>query len=199
MSTPLLHDFRIGVIADSHVPHRLPALPARVFELLADSDVIVHAGDLEDPSILDQLAKIAPVQAVRGNLHWQFSMGIHDQDLPNNLRLELGGKVIWVSHGHLHFANTVVDRILHMGTRMSLSAINQQVVTRLAKAMPRDADIVIFGHTHKPCAIEQADTLFFNPGAVTGAMYRQKILAPPSVGHITIAPDGTVRHEWRTL
>lgn len=199
MSSPQLREFRIGVIADSHVPHRLPELPARVFELLADSDVIVHAGDLEDPAILDQLGKIAPVHAVRGNLHWQFSMGIHDQDLPNNLRLELGGKVVWVSHGHVHFANTVVDRFLHLGTRMTLNAINQQVVTRLAKVMPREADIVIFGHTHKPCAIEQNGTLFYNPGAVTGAMYRKKILAPPSVGHIVISSDGMLRHEWRTL
>ena len=199
MQNSLQRDFHMGVVADTHVPHRLPALPARLFELLADCDVILHAGDLEDPAILEQLARVAPVYAVRGNLHWQFSTGIHDQDLPHNLTLELGGKVIWMTHGHLHFANTMIDRVIHLGSKMTLNAINRQVIDRLVRVKPKQAEIVIFGHTHKPCSIERNGVLYFNPGAVTGAGARHKIFAPPSVGHLTISPDGMVGHEWRML
>ena len=193
------HDFHIGVLADTHVPHRMPALPARLFELLADSDVILHAGDLEDPAILAQLARIAPVHAVRGNLHWQFSTGIHDQDLPHNLTLELGGKVIWMTHGHLHFANIMIDRFIHLRSKMTLTEINRQVIDRLARVKPKAANIVIFGHTHKPCAIEREGVLYFNPGAVTGAGHRHKVLAPASVGSLTITAEGLVGYEWRNL
>ncbi len=195
----LQRDFRIGVLADTHVPHRLSALPARVFELLAGSDVILHAGDLEDPAILAQLAVVAPVHAVRGNLHWQFSTGTHDQDLPLSLTLELGGMTTWMTHGHLHFANTVIDRMIHLGKRMTLNAINRQVIDRLARARPAAAKVVIFGHTHKPCAIERDGVLYFNPGAVTGAATSKRVLVPPSVGCLTITPEGMVAHEWRVL
>jgi uncharacterized protein len=192
-------DFRIGVLADTHVPHRIAAMPARVFELLADSDVILHAGDLEDPAILTQLAAVAPVYAVRGNLHWQFSTGMHDQDLPHHLTLELAGTTIWMTHGHMHFANTVIDRVIHLGKKMTLNAINRQVIDRLAKVRPASTQVVIFGHTHKPCAIERDGVLYFNPGAVTGAATGKGVLAPPSVGILTVTPEGMVTHEWRVL
>ena len=53
---------RIGLIADTHGLLRPQALDA-----MAGSDWIVHAGDIGDPSILERLAGIAPVTAVRGN------------------------------------------------------------------------------------------------------------------------------------
>ena len=53
----------IGLISDTHGLMRLEALAA-----LADSDLIIHAGDVGKPEILDQLRMIAPVVAVRGNI-----------------------------------------------------------------------------------------------------------------------------------
>ena len=53
---------RIGIISDTHGLLSRPALTA-----LADSDLIFHAGDIGDPSILNRLARLAPVVAVRGN------------------------------------------------------------------------------------------------------------------------------------
>jgi putative phosphoesterase len=53
----------IGVISDTHGLLRPEALAA-----LRGSDYIIHAGDIGDPEILDTLAKIAPVTAVRGNV-----------------------------------------------------------------------------------------------------------------------------------
>jgi putative phosphoesterase len=54
---------RVGVISDTHGLLRPEALAA-----LDGSELIVHAGDVGDPRILDRLAEIAPVRAVRGNM-----------------------------------------------------------------------------------------------------------------------------------
>jgi uncharacterized protein len=53
----------IGIISDTHGLLRPEALAA-----LRGSDYIIHAGDVGDPSILKELAKIAPVTAIRGNV-----------------------------------------------------------------------------------------------------------------------------------
>lgn len=53
---------QIGVISDTHGLLRPQALAA-----LEGSDLIIHAGDIGKPEILDELAKLAPVVAVRGN------------------------------------------------------------------------------------------------------------------------------------
>ena len=54
---------RIGLISDTHGLLRPQAL-----EALAQSELIIHAGDVGDASILDALRRIAPVTAVRGNI-----------------------------------------------------------------------------------------------------------------------------------
>jgi uncharacterized protein len=53
---------RIGVILDTHNLLRPEAV-----EYLRGSDHIIHAGDVCEPSVLDELRRIAPVTAVRGN------------------------------------------------------------------------------------------------------------------------------------
>ena len=53
---------RIGVISDTH-----GYLDARVIDAFGGTDLIIHAGDIGKPKILDSLATVAPVRAVRGN------------------------------------------------------------------------------------------------------------------------------------
>lgn len=53
---------RIGVISDTH-----GYLDARVIDAFGGTDLIIHAGDIGKPKILDALATVAPVRAVRGN------------------------------------------------------------------------------------------------------------------------------------
>jgi uncharacterized protein len=193
---------RIGVLADSHVPHRIPAMPPRVYDLLRGSDMILHAGDLETPVILDDLRALAPllgVHAVRGNLHWQFSTGVHDQDLPRDVTLAVGGHVIWMSHGHLYFGYSLLDKLAAFTKRPKLDTINAWIIARLARAKAPQADIVVFGHSHKPCAVQHNGTLYFNPGAVTGAGNAKLMVVPPSIGFLTLAGDGGVEHEWVAL
>jgi uncharacterized protein len=186
----------IGVLSDTHVPHRLLQLPPSVLALLQGSDVILHAGDVEDPYILEPLRCIAPVYAVRGNVHWQYSTGTHDLDLPAALSLPCGDRVIWLTHGHLNFGYTMFDKVVHIGTRPTLAQINRGVIARLARAKPREADIVVFGHTHKTCGEWVDGAFYFNPGAVCVESVRGE---PPSIGRIVLTAEGDVKPEWFTL
>src|SRR5262245_3951319 len=67
---------RVGVISDTHGLLRPEALRE-----LEGSDLIIHAGDVGDPAILEELAKIAPVRAVRGNVDrgpWAAALPLTD-------------------------------------------------------------------------------------------------------------------------
>lgn len=79
----------IGVISDTHGLLRPEAL-----EALHGSERIIHAGDVGDPEILDQLATIAPVTAVRGNV----DKGAWARRLPETDVLEIGEISIYVIH-----------------------------------------------------------------------------------------------------
>lgn len=183
----------IGVISDTHIPHRLKHMPQRVYDLLQGCDIILHAGDLEDVQILEPLRHIAPVYAVRGNVHWQSSMGSHDQDLPAAATLRVGMHTIYMTHGHINFALTMIDKMVHFSTQPTLDAVNKRIIMRLARVKPTEADIVVFGHTHKPCAERIDGTLFFNPGAVCDTI-RPKV--QPSIGRLHLTPDGHIGTEW---
>ena len=79
----------IGVISDTHGLLRPQAVRA-----LAGSDYIIHAGDIGDPRILDQLKQLAPLTAVRGNVDrgdWA------NQIQPTGI-VELGGVSLYVLH-----------------------------------------------------------------------------------------------------
>jgi putative phosphoesterase len=56
------HTFTVGLISDTHGLLRPEAVDA-----LRGSDFIIHAGDIGDPSVLDELSRLAPVTAIRGN------------------------------------------------------------------------------------------------------------------------------------
>jgi len=79
----------IGVISDTHGLLRPEALDA-----LQGSNYIIHAGDIGDPQILHQLAAIAPVTAVRGNV----DHGACAQKIPATNILEIGEILIYVPH-----------------------------------------------------------------------------------------------------
>jgi putative phosphoesterase len=79
----------IGVISDTHGLLRPEAVAA-----LKGSDYIIHAGDIGDPVILDRLAEIAPVTAVRGNV----DKAAWAANIPTTNVLEVVGVSIYVLH-----------------------------------------------------------------------------------------------------
>lgn len=82
----------IGIISDTHGLLRPEALQA-----LAGSELILHAGDVGSPRIVEKLEEIAPVEVVRGNVdHGEWA-----SELPNSLMLPLESVVLYLHHGHL--------------------------------------------------------------------------------------------------
>jgi uncharacterized protein len=193
------HTRRIGVIADTHVPHRISALPARLFDVFAGCDAILHAGDLEDPGILKSLARIAPVLAVRGNLHWQFSTGTHDQDLPLALRVAFGPHRIWMTHGHFSFAHSIIDKASGYLTLRNQHRVNDLLIRRLRAYKPPDTTLVVFGHSHLSTSRMHDGVMYFNPGAV--AAQRKRYREGPRVGLLNFdgATHGAPKPEWIDL
>ena len=79
----------VGVIADTH-----GLLRPRALEALRGSQLIIHAGDVGAGEILEQLARIAPVRAVRGNV----DKGTWAEALPLSDIVEAGGADLYVLH-----------------------------------------------------------------------------------------------------
>jgi putative phosphoesterase len=79
----------IGIISDTHGLLRPQALRA-----LEGSDLIIHAGDVGDPKILDALKALAPVFAVKGNV----DTDAWARALPETEVIETGSATIYVLH-----------------------------------------------------------------------------------------------------
>jgi len=80
----------IGLISDTHGLLRPEALDA-----LRGCDAIIHAGDIGEPTVLTELARIAPVTAIRGNIDkGPWALALHETEV-----LEVGGVFIYVIHG----------------------------------------------------------------------------------------------------
>jgi putative phosphoesterase len=127
------------VLADTHIPRRAKALPEGLLVHLERADLILHAGDLMNPRLLDELAAYAPVHAVRGNLDPP------DSGLPETLEFELGGVPVAMIH----------DSGPKRGRR-----------NRLRRRFP-EARVVVFGHSHIPWLEDEDGLLLLNPGSPT--------------------------------
>jgi len=149
---------RIGVIADTHCPEFVDDLPERVFTALQGVDLILHAGDITATSTLDALATIAPVQAVRGD---------HDRELeslPASRELTVAGKRIVLVHGDRSRWGEEPSTLL-----WTLSLGYWQPHGGLPRSLRRrfpNADVIVYGHTHRVHTRKIGGALLFNPGGV---------------------------------
>jgi len=125
-----------------------------VHDALAGVQLILHAGDVGGDEILDELRLIAPVRAVYGNTDPPG-----DPSLSDRIDLTLGGLRIHVSHGH---------------------EVGSPTPAKLAAKY--DADVVIYGHTHRQQVTPLGDQLFVNPGAAGARRFNLS----PSVARMTI-------------
>ncbi|MBI5600700.1 MAG: metallophosphoesterase family protein [Gemmatimonadetes bacterium] len=123
----------IGLISDTH-----GLLRPQVHEALAGVSLILHAGDVCGDTILDELALIAPVQAVCGNCDAPW-----DPALAAERVVEAEGVRIHVSHGH---------------------ELGRPTAERLIAAYP-GFNVIVYGHTHVQKVERLGDALVVNPGA----------------------------------
>ena len=158
----------VGLLSDTHIPRRMKQLPGAVLDAMAGVDLILHAGDVDDPDALEPLRAIAPVYAVRGNYHFhEFSDG--GALLPAVLELDLAGYRVVVTHGHFPGLVGVVLKGLEfalglLGLSTSVRA-TRRITRRVARLYP-GADVVVFGHTHWAHIEKVRHTLLVNPGSV---------------------------------
>lgn len=89
--------YTVGVISDTH-----GLLRPEVLNIFENVDLILHAGDIGGPDILDALQQVAPVTAVRGNMDYGTWAG----NLPETIKVRLGKSCLLLVHDllGLHFA-----------------------------------------------------------------------------------------------
>jgi putative phosphoesterase len=131
---------RVVVLADTHVrADRARQLPDAVWRVIEDSDLVLHAGDVIDRSLLDAFdARHVAYRAVLGNNDRTLS-------LPEQLVLDIDGVAVAMVHD---------------------SGPSKGRPARMRKRFP-DARVVVFGHSHTPCNEWHDGQLLFNPGSPT--------------------------------
>ena len=133
---------RVLVVSDTHLSAAtLDRMPAEVWTLADEADVVLHAGDVVDPAVLAALAERAPVHAVLGNTDHGL-----ERVLPEVWEGTLGG----VAVGMIHDSGPTAGR-----------------PGRMRRRFP-DSEVVVFGHSHDPVVeAGAAGQLLVNPGSPT--------------------------------
>lgn len=170
---------RIGLISDTHMPLRRRALPSGLSALFRGVDLILHAGDVGELWVLDQLSAIAPVVAVHGN----DDSADAQRELPYQQVIAVNGMRILLWHSHFpDYATEMASR------RDNLISPGRS----LAQAQRAGAQVVVFGHWHIPFTHHQDGVTVVNPGALaSGSMFSRQTLA--SVALLTIEAPGQVQ------
>jgi putative phosphoesterase len=151
----------LACVADTHSqPH------AAIAERLAAiaPDAILHAGDIGDPAVVDQLAATAPVFAVRGNIDTRSTF-------PDVLTLDLVG-----GDGERRL-RILVTHIAVAGPRL------RSEVARMARA--EHATLVVCGHSHVPFIGRDRELTVFNPGSIGPRRFHLPIV----FGTIAVTPQ----------
>lgn len=145
-------------MADTHSPEFVPGLPARLIEVLAGVDLILHAGDVTAQATLDDLARIAPVQAVRGDHDHKLA------SLPAEREVMVGGRRIVVVHGNR--GRWIEEPATFLWTiTLGFYRPHRGLPAALRRRFP-NADAIVFGHTHRAYVDTTDGILMFNPGGV---------------------------------
>ena len=151
---------RLGVIADTH-----GLFDPAIRRHFSGVDHIIHAGDIGNRSVIEQLEMIAPVTAVSGNVD-----GYEESGFPTEAIIKLNGFRIAIRH--------VV---------FEAGKLTEDGRAFLDRTRP---DICIFGHTHQPRSEWLGDTLLFNPGSAGP----KRFTLPRMVGRITMGIRLSAKH-----
>ena len=172
---------RVGVIADTHVPQRRACLPDGIADSFAGVELILHAGDINLPRVLDELSRIAPVVAVAGNADPPWL------DLPYSRMVQVDGCRIGLTHGHGGWKRYLKNKLTERWRRVRYLSY-----LRYARETFTDVDVIVTGHTHRPHLIYDGNTLLFNPGSAGPDYYLPALR--PTVGLLHIR-DGLAQAE----
>lgn len=133
---------RVLVLSDTHAPRFWKRCPPAVAAYAEKADLILHAGDVCIPDVLDELSAFAPVHVVLGN---NDGPEVASWGAPETLELDLDGLRVAM----IHDAGSKDGRL-----------------TRMKRRFPT-ADLVIFGHSHIPMDVADDQLRILNPGSPT--------------------------------
>lgn len=140
---------RVILLADTHIPKVGPALSGDLLRGFQGADLILHAGDLIEISVLDELRSLAPTRAVVGNMDTPEVSSV----LPEKVVVEVEGKLIGLIHG--------------WGPPQG---IENRVLSRFS-----GVDVVVFGHTHVAAIERREDVLLVNPGTPNDRRFSERL------------------------
>lgn len=172
----------IGLVSDTHMPYRRRKLPANLADVLGGVDLLLHAGDVGELWVLDQLSAIAPVIAVHGNDDSEDSQ----RELPYQQIITIAGERILLWHSHFP------DRKEEMASRAH-NNLRRAIQRSVDRAKSAGARTVIFGHWHIPLVFESDDILIINPGALASGNEFSRMLRN-TVALLFIEKNGTRHH-----
>ena len=133
----------VGILSDSH-----GFLDPRIAEVVNQCDYIVHAGDIFNAHVLEQLKPKKELVAVTGNNDYPAFWDAEEVDivkaLPDTANLELPGGIIFIEHGH----------------RLGNHPDHDKFRNDHAKAK-----LIVYGHTHHRIIDQEAEPWVVNPGA----------------------------------
>ena len=151
---------RLAAVSDTH-SHPHAATVTRLAEIAPDA--ILHAGDIGDLAVLDELARIAPIHAVRGNIDTRA------RDLADALVLDI--------------ASATPLRIL----LTHIAVYGPQLRTPVARVDEAEgATLIICGHSHVPFIGVDRGITIFNPGSVGP----RRFMLPIVFGMVDVTPSG---------
>ncbi|HLB99747.1 MAG TPA: metallophosphoesterase family protein [Candidatus Bathyarchaeia archaeon] len=151
----------VGLISDTHVPVRARCIPEKVFKIFEKADFIVHAGDLVELAVVDELEQLAPVLAVHGNMDGPEVSGA----LPKLNSLKVSDWKI----GVMHDPNTMFG----MGKMREIAKQN-------------GFNVFVYGHTHNSSIKWEGKTLYINPGSPTNP---SSFIVKPSVAILKVTRE----------
>ncbi len=176
-------DFIIGIVADTHVPDRVQNLHPQLIPALRSHRVqlILHAGDICDRSVIEELESVAPVTAVQGNRDFFFNGNHHTEEI-----IEINGVQIGLAHGYGSWKHYILEkfRMMWHGYRLD------DYYHLLVQIFPH-ADVLVFGHTHRAVNERKGGRLLINPGSTGTGGFR----VPPAFAILRISGFGETECE----
>lgn len=162
---------KIGVLADTHGYFDL-----RLGEVLKGVGAILHAGDVGSREVLDELEKIAPLYAVRGNIDPEALC------LPPSLSREFEDIRVEV----FHQLSVPQAELEEWSDGSMLGKMHPERRDRFLSSFAGQTRVVVFGHSHKPLLLTLGHKLFFNPGSAG----QQRFSLPRCCGLLEMFPRG---------
>jgi len=152
----------VGLISDTHIPVRARCIPKMVFKIFENVDFIVHAGDLVELAVIDELEQLAPVLAVHGNMDGPEVSGA----LPKLNSLKISDWKIGVMHDP--------STLFGMGKMREIAKRN-------------GFNVFVYGHTHNSNIKWEGKILYINPGSPTNPL--PSFVSKPSVALLKVTKE----------